>query len=205
VNGTDDERARMSEWFETVSYVESYEGELPEVDDPDDEQSEVGKSPVPDEDARLRQLTDAGCHPELVALIGELAPDTSWYAEPAGGQADWYHVKASVDSEGAVYIDRRHLMVALPPEDAGRIADRLSTRVERKNPTTWRVAISPDHTRDPRTRAIALDAVRRSIVRSVDRNRRDRGDGHLHDRPARPVCPVHFTELPINGACELCS
>jgi RNA polymerase sigma factor (sigma-70 family) len=154
-------------------------------------------------DDRLQQLIDAGYPGELVSLVADLPPDTPWYAEPAGGKADFHHIKASVDSEGAVYLDDRHMMVALDPEDAGRLAARLGTRVEPRNPTTWRLQILPEHADDPALREVALEAIVLSVRRSASRSGRDRQGRAARSEAARAVCPECFVELPVNGVCEI--
>jgi hypothetical protein len=139
----------------------------------------------------------------LIALIADLPVEAPWHTESAGGEAEFQHVKASVDSEGAVYIDHRHMMVALDPEDAAAVASHLDARVERRNPTTWRVEITADDTRDPLKRQHALDAVCRSILRSADRSRREAGTRNAQNEAPREVCQTCFVELPVNGECEI--
>lgn len=139
------------------------------------------------DDERIEALLEAGCPPELVELVADLPSDVAWYAEPAGGNAQFMHVKAGPGSPGAIYVDHRHMSVALDPDDASETAQLLQTRASRGNATTARLTITPAAVATSESRKIATEALQRSLERSSRRvARSESSDESNPDVPAAP-------------------
>jgi hypothetical protein len=151
---------------------------------------------------RLESLLSFGCPAEIVSLIADLPEGATWYTEQAGGSGQFWHVKADADSEGALYVSRSGMVIGLPPDEAAILAGDLGTRVERRNPTTWRVHVTAEAVSDPARRSAAIAAIIASLARSATRSRRG-----SHARPplrasTNPVCPKCRRELPAAGICD---
>jgi hypothetical protein len=154
-------------------------------------------------DQHIQSLRDFGCAEELVVLLTEMSPETPVFAYQSGGEGLFYLVTGSADSEGAVYIDRKRMHIALDPEDARRVVALTGAHVEENNPTTWRVRVTPELALNPAARPHLRAAAERSLVRSTTRPRRDAADDGRRGVDVRqPSCGVCGIELPATRICD---
>lgn len=154
-------------------------------------------------DQQLQDMREFGCPPPLLAFLAELPEQTPFFAMPSGGKGEFWIIKANADCEGALYLDRSALLIALDPSDARVLVDVTGSRVEENNPTTWRVLVTPAQAVDPQHRDRYLAAAASSLARSLSRP--GKAESETRDRmyaPLGPVCPVCQEELPLTGSCD---
>lgn len=149
-------------------------------------------------------LRGINCHEALIDLIRDLPMSTPRAVlRPTEGNDESYNVLGGPDCEAAMYVDRTRLYIALDPADAHRVAALTGVAVAGKNPTTWRLRVSPaDAARAAAVRHLR-DAVSLSLTRSRERQAADRSRATSGNLAApRPVCPACGIEMPRSGICD---
>jgi len=149
-------------------------------------------------------LRGISCHEALIDLIRDLPVGTPRAVlRPAEGTNESYNLLGGPDCEAAMYVDRTRLYIALDPADGHRVAALTGVAVAGKNPTTWRLRVSPaDAARAAAVRHLR-DAVSLSLTRSRERQAADRSRATSGKLAApRPVCPACGIEMPRSGICD---
>jgi hypothetical protein len=139
--------------------------------------------------------------PRLVELLVEFARSNT--VDICSDGASGLVLSAASDANGAAYVRKQSLALALDPGGARQAAQQWGFSVSERNPTTHHVSVKNVDLDDPDRRAAIAGLLREAFDRAFQGERWTRG---LPDRRLRrgDVCPTCHLEMPASGPCPDC-
>lgn len=151
----------------------------------------------------LHRMDALGCAPALRQLVERLPEDVSVVVK--AGRADWLPLAAADGCVAGVYMDVRHLLLLLTPQDARDVADATGCRLVRTNRSTGYLLVRAEDAADATRVGALIPAMERALRRSATRSGSETSEdlAVVRGRRAQRACPETFELVPANGICEL--
>lgn len=146
-------------------------------------------------------LDDLAPTPPVRALATDLAGRS---AVESDRQAQYVSIRPAMEGAIAVYLHRRYVSIALPPERAAKIAPQFpGAMVRKKTPATTYLVLEDSLLGQQHD--LAAELAHEAVAWRATGPKSGVGGGHSkHIEQELDVCLIHWMQLLPSGACPHC-